>query len=108
MKFFLSPFYFQIIDFTNMLLDVHFPTVILESSMHDLIQSLQERVQEELQVCSDMEQLRGVLDLFHRKELARKAAPVNKARPLDAPHDELGKYRKELKGKFGGEQGVPQ
>ncbi|KAM3579651.1 hypothetical protein VKS41_008103 [Umbelopsis sp. WA50703] len=102
------PEFVHIIDFTNVLLDVHFPTLILESSMHDLVKTLQEKVQEELEVCSDLEQLRGVLDLFHRKEQAREAAPANKARPSDAPHDELSKYRKELKGKFGGEQGVPQ
>ncbi|KAG2172659.1 hypothetical protein INT43_000006 [Umbelopsis isabellina] len=102
------PGFVHIIDFTNVLLDVHFPTLILEESMHDLVKTLQDKVQEELEVCSDLEQLRGVLDLFHRKEQAREAAPANKARPSDAPHDELSKYRKELKGKFGGEQGVPQ
>jgi len=102
------PQFVHIIDFTNVLLDVHFPTLILEPSMHDLVESLRDKVQEELQVCSDMEELRGVLDLFHRKELARKAAPTTKARPFDAPQNELNKYRKELKGKFGGEQGVPQ
>lgn len=76
--------------------------------MHKLVQALRERVQQELQMCSDMEELRGVLDLFYRKDLARKAAPANKTRPADAPQNELSKYRKELKGKFGGEQGVPQ
>ena len=55
-----------------------------------------------------MEELRGVLDLFYRKDLARKAAPAKQTRPSDAPQNELSKYRKELKGKFGGEQGVPQ
>ncbi|KAI9284765.1 hypothetical protein BC943DRAFT_352951 [Umbelopsis sp. AD052] len=37
------PKFVHVIEFANIFLDVHFPTLILESSMHELVQALRER-----------------------------------------------------------------
>ncbi|KAI8360793.1 hypothetical protein BD560DRAFT_355983 [Blakeslea trispora] len=101
----------NIVDFANSLLDVHFPTIILEPALQQIAQSLRELVANEIEVVDDLEQLRNILGAYDRKNkhttakrIERQASAKNNA---DAPMDELTKFRKKNKGKFGGEQGIP-
>ncbi|KAF9972307.1 hypothetical protein BGZ73_004584 [Actinomortierella ambigua] len=70
------PGYSQIIDFTTVLMDVHFPSLILSPHLHETIRYIHRAVQTEVTISQQMEQvLRGPLGLFerkHRDSLRRK------------------------------------
>ncbi|ORE02428.1 hypothetical protein BCV72DRAFT_280763 [Rhizopus microsporus var. microsporus] len=101
----------NIVDFCNSILDVHFPTLILEPSLQSIVHTLRELTSHEIEVIDDLEQLRNILGAYNRKHkharakksLERKARQEN----ADAPYDELTRFRKKKNGKFGGEQGIP-
>ncbi|KAF9428598.1 hypothetical protein BGZ94_001809 [Podila epigama] len=62
------PDYGVIVDFTSLLMDVHFPSLILSPHLHPVMKSIQESIQKEATICSQMEEsLRGCLSLFDRK-----------------------------------------
>lgn len=101
----------SIIDFCNSILDVHFPTLILEPSLQPIVHTLRELISKEIEVVDDLEQLRNILGAYSRKhkharakeQLEKNARHEN----ADAPQDELTRFRKKKNGKFGGEQGIP-
>ncbi|CAO3641709.1 unnamed protein product [Mucor hiemalis] len=100
----------NIVDFANGILDIHFPTLILEPKLQEMAYTLREIVAKEVEVIDDLEQLRNILGAYdrknkhaHAKHIARQS--INTA---EAPVDELTKFRKKHNnGKFGGEQGIP-
>lgn len=65
-------------DMTTLLLDVHFPSLILSPHMHPVLKTIQEAIQREAEASNQLEQsLRGALGLFdrtHHKSMARKKA----------------------------------
>ncbi|KAG0257599.1 hypothetical protein DFQ27_005040 [Actinomortierella ambigua] len=62
------PGYPQIVDFTTVLMDVHFPSLILSPHLHETIRYIHQSVQTEVSISQQMEQvLRGPLGLFERK-----------------------------------------
>ncbi|KAG0760856.1 hypothetical protein G6F57_008100 [Rhizopus arrhizus] len=101
----------NIVDFCNSILDVHFPTLILEPPLQPVVHTLRELISQEIEVIDDLEQLRNILGAYNRKHkharakksLERQANKNN----ADAPQDELTRFRKKKNGKFGGEQGIP-
>ncbi|RCI03738.1 hypothetical protein CU098_008706 [Rhizopus stolonifer] len=99
----------SIVDFVNSILDVHFPTIILEPTLQQMAHSLRELVKNEIQVIDDLEQLRNILGAYDRKNKHTNAKRIERQTKdnADAPVDELTKFRKKNKGKFGGEQGIP-
>ncbi|KAF7723481.1 hypothetical protein EC973_001992 [Apophysomyces ossiformis] len=103
--------YTNMVDFSNCLLDIHFPTIILESSLHETIANLQQLIQAEAAVTANLEQLRGIFGSFERKRKSlREQQELQKEgqESFDAPKDELARHRRHNKGgKFGGEQGIP-
>ncbi|RUS15379.1 hypothetical protein BC937DRAFT_92534, partial [Endogone sp. FLAS-F59071] len=56
-----------ILDYLTLLLDAHFPTLILTPTLHPLLASLSAHVQAELALCDYAEELRGALGLFRRR-----------------------------------------
>ncbi|KAG0262296.1 hypothetical protein BG011_000124 [Mortierella polycephala] len=72
------PGYGLIIEFTTMILDVHFPSLILSPHLHPLLKEIQQSIQRETDVSNQLEQaLRGPLGLFnrkHREMMQRKKA----------------------------------
>ncbi|KAI9019321.1 hypothetical protein CLU79DRAFT_758234 [Phycomyces nitens] len=104
-----TPQHNKTLEIASAILDTHFPTVILESSLYETIQKLTTIVNGEVDLADQLEQLRGVLGPFtrkHKHQAARRADKKNA--PEDEPMDELAKNRKAHKGgRFGGEQGIP-
>ncbi|KAG0209962.1 hypothetical protein BGX28_009833 [Mortierella sp. GBA30] len=69
------PGYGLMIDFTTLIMDVHFPSLILSPHLHPVLKAIQKSVQHETEVANQMEQtLRGPLGLFDRKhrEMVRR------------------------------------
>ncbi|KAF9209458.1 hypothetical protein BGZ49_004303 [Haplosporangium sp. Z 27] len=69
------PGYGLIIDFTTLIMDVHFPLLILSPHLHPVLRTIQTSIQRETQISSQLEQsLRGPLGLFDRKhrEMVRR------------------------------------
>ncbi|KAI8645967.1 hypothetical protein BD408DRAFT_410924 [Parasitella parasitica] len=98
----------NIVDFANSLLDIHFPTLILEPKLQELALKLRGLVASEIEVIDDLEQLKNILGAYDRKNKHATAKRIERqTREQDAPVDELTKFRKKNKGKFGGEQGIP-
>lgn len=65
-------------DMTTLILDVHFPSLILSPHMHPVLKTIQEAIQREAEASNQLEQsLRGALGLFdrtHHKSMALKKA----------------------------------
>ncbi|KAG0179952.1 hypothetical protein DFQ28_002062 [Apophysomyces sp. BC1034] len=103
--------YTNMVDFTNCLLDIHFPTIILESSLHDTVAILRQLIQAEATMTANLEQLRGIFGSFERKRKSLREQHESQKEgqePSDAPKDDLARHRRHNKGgKFGGEQGIP-
>ncbi|KAI1294080.1 hypothetical protein EDD11_008260 [Mortierella claussenii] len=69
------PGYGLIVDFTTMVMDVHFPLLILSPHLHPVLKAIQTSVQRETQISNELEKaLRGPLALFDRKhrEMVRR------------------------------------
>ncbi|KAF9112728.1 hypothetical protein BGX27_002903 [Mortierella sp. AM989] len=69
------PGYGLMIDFMTLIMDVHFPLLILSPHLHPVLKTIQASIQRETQVSSQLEQaLRGPLGLFDRKhrEMVRR------------------------------------
>ncbi|KAI8088451.1 hypothetical protein BDF21DRAFT_358172 [Thamnidium elegans] len=99
----------NIVDFANSILDIFFPTIILEPKLQEVAFTLREIIASEIEVIDDLEQLRNILGAYDRKNKHARAKNMEKQSrsSVDAPVDELTKFRKKNKGKFGGEQGIP-
>ncbi|KAI8970156.1 hypothetical protein BDF20DRAFT_106790 [Mycotypha africana] len=104
----------NIVNFANAILDVQYPTIILEASLQATATTLRQLVASEIEVTDDLEQLRNILGAYDRKNkhlAAKQAIQQAQSREAsvkkDAPMDELTKFRQKHKGKFGGEQGIP-
>ncbi|KAF9968091.1 hypothetical protein BGZ70_006753 [Mortierella alpina] len=62
------PGYGLMIEFTTLLMDVHFPSLILSPHLHPVLKAIQKSIQHETEVSNQLEQtLRGPLGLFDRK-----------------------------------------
>ncbi|KAI8985088.1 hypothetical protein BDB01DRAFT_850148 [Pilobolus umbonatus] len=100
-----------VVDFINAILDIHFTTLILEPGLHNIVSELRALAASQIEETDDLEQLKDILGAYNRKckhNLAKKIlAKEKKAEAQDNPGDELTKFRKKNKGKFGGEQGIP-
>ncbi|KAF9350693.1 hypothetical protein BGX26_011186 [Mortierella sp. AD094] len=69
------PGYGLMIDFMTLIMDVHFPLLILSPHLHPVLKTIQTSIQRETQISSQLEQaLRGPLGLFDRKhrEMVRR------------------------------------
>ncbi|CAO3623493.1 unnamed protein product [Cunninghamella blakesleeana] len=99
----------NIIDFANSLIDIHFPTIILESSLHPLIDELQKSL---LTISDDtvgLEELHCILSPFERNRKLNQKSMLNKLKEKEekknAPVD---KTLAAFSGaKYGGEEGIP-
>lgn len=95
-------------EFTNNILDIHYPSIILEPTLQTIANTLRELTKTEIEVIDDLEQLRNILGAYDRKHKHSKAKRIeNKKKQNDGPMDELTRLRQKNKGKFGGEQGIP-
>ncbi|KAF8939234.1 hypothetical protein EDD21DRAFT_366681 [Dissophora ornata] len=62
------PGYGLMIDFTTLIMDVHFPSLILSPQLHPVLKAIQSSIQREREISDQLEQaLRGPLGLFDRK-----------------------------------------
>ncbi|KAG0317426.1 hypothetical protein BGZ97_005435 [Linnemannia gamsii] len=62
------PGYGLLVDMTTLILDVHFPSLILSPHLHPVLKTIQEAIQREAEASNLLEQnLRGALGLFDRK-----------------------------------------
>ncbi|KAH7053649.1 hypothetical protein BKA57DRAFT_390563 [Linnemannia elongata] len=72
------PGYGLLVDMTTLILDVHFPSLILSPHMHPVLKTIQEAIQREAEASNQLEQsLRGALGLFdrtHHQSMALKKA----------------------------------
>ncbi|CAO3609761.1 unnamed protein product [Cunninghamella echinulata] len=97
----------NIIDFANSLLDIHFPTIILEPSLHSLMDAFHQVSIAITENASQVEEIHNIALLFEKsKKLNRKSQKSReKETKKDAPVD------KSLAGttgnKYGGDEGVP-
>ncbi|KAF9123416.1 hypothetical protein BGW39_008984 [Mortierella sp. 14UC] len=70
------PGYGLLVDMTTLLMDVHFPSLILSPHLHPVLKTIHEAIQREAVASDQLEQgLRGVLGLFdrkHRETMSRK------------------------------------
>ncbi|KFH73488.1 hypothetical protein MVEG_00704 [Podila verticillata NRRL 6337] len=76
------PNYSLMVEFTTVLMDVHFPSLIMSPHLHPLLKAIQGSIQRETEVSNQLEQtLRGPLGLFDRKHKdmirRKKAARLN-------------------------------
>ncbi|GJJ74608.1 hypothetical protein EMPS_06966 [Entomortierella parvispora] len=63
------PGYGLVVDMLTLLLDVHFPALILSPQLHPILKTVQKAIQTEADVINQLEQsLRGPLGLFDRKQ----------------------------------------
>ncbi|CAO3595573.1 unnamed protein product [Absidia cylindrospora] len=95
----------NIIEFTSALLDIHFPTLILEQSLHETISELQVALISLSQNVEDLENLQTVVAPFERIQKLHKKQDVkqssNKSQRKKA--SQLG----HMHARYGGEEGVP-
>ncbi|KAF9584363.1 hypothetical protein BGW38_006727, partial [Lunasporangiospora selenospora] len=62
------PGYGLVIEFTTLVLDVHFPSIILSPHLHGILRTIQSSIKQEAKVSNLVEQtLRGPLSLYARK-----------------------------------------
>ncbi|KAF9902849.1 hypothetical protein EC991_004508 [Linnemannia zychae] len=70
------PGYGLLVDMTTLLMDVHFPSLILSPHLHPVLMTIHEAIQREASASDQLEQgLRGALGLYdrkHRETLSRK------------------------------------
>ncbi|KAG0228218.1 hypothetical protein BGX31_006682 [Mortierella sp. GBA43] len=70
------PGYGMMVDFATLIMDVHFPSLILSPHLHPTLKAIQQSIQRETEIANLLEQaLRGPLGLFdrkHREFLRRK------------------------------------
>ncbi|KAF9954700.1 hypothetical protein BGZ72_004361 [Mortierella alpina] len=69
------PGYGLMVEFTTLLMDVHFPSLILSPHLHPVLKAIQKSIQQETEISNQLEQtLRGPLGLFDRKhrEMVRR------------------------------------
>ncbi|KAG0351814.1 hypothetical protein BC939DRAFT_503973 [Gamsiella multidivaricata] len=69
------PGYGLLVDFTTLIMDVHFPSLILSPQLHPVLKAIQLLIQRETEISNYLEQaLRGPLGLFDRKhkEMVRR------------------------------------
>ncbi|CAO3596888.1 unnamed protein product [Absidia cylindrospora] len=98
----------NIIGFTSNLLDVHFPTIILEPSLHETLVKLQTTLETLSNQVQDLEDLRGTLTPFERtlkiqkKHATKKSGKKNKVSLVDKRPNHLL-----ANPKYGGEEGIP-
>lgn len=81
----------------------------MEPTLQAIANTLRELTKTEIEVIDDLEQLRNILGAYDRKNKHSKAKRIEnkKKQAIDAPVDELTRFRQKNKGKFGGEQGIP-
>lgn len=77
------------VDFTTVLMDVHFPSLIMSPHLHPVLKAIQGSIQRETEVSNQLEQtLRGPLGLFDRKHKdmirRKKAARLNGGVPTSS------------------------
>ncbi|KAL0075841.1 hypothetical protein J3Q64DRAFT_1666935 [Phycomyces blakesleeanus] len=105
-----TPLHNNTLEITSAILDTHFPTVILETSLYETVQKLAAIVKVEVDLADQLEQLRGVLGPFTRKHKHKAARRAEKKDEIEdeSMDDALARSRKAHKGgRFGGEQGIP-
>ncbi|KAI7870003.1 hypothetical protein BDF14DRAFT_1778373 [Spinellus fusiger] len=103
-----TPIHDNTLEISSAILDIHFPTVILETSMHETVKKLSTIVQKEAELAGKLEELRAILGPFTRKHQHQLARWSQNKQHTDAPTDDLSKARRAHKGgRFGGEQGIP-
>ncbi|KAG0287910.1 hypothetical protein BGZ98_004442 [Dissophora globulifera] len=62
------PGYGLMVDFITILMDVHFPSLILSPHLHPILKTIQSSIERETEISNQLEQaLRGPLSLFNRK-----------------------------------------
>ncbi|KAF9325909.1 hypothetical protein BG006_010629 [Podila minutissima] len=92
------PNYSLMVDFTTVLMDVHFPSLIMSPHLHPVLKAIQGSIQKETEVSNQLEQtLRGPLGLFDRKHKdmvrRKKAARLNGSVPAGGLMAEKKKKR---------------
>ncbi|ORZ19823.1 hypothetical protein BCR42DRAFT_481740 [Absidia repens] len=98
----------NIIEFTSNLLDVHFPMIILEPSLHETLVKLQMSLESLSNQVQDLEDLRGTLTPFERtlklqkKHAIKKSGRKNKGSLANKNSNPLL-----ANPKYGSEEGIP-
>ncbi|KAI8329409.1 hypothetical protein BC941DRAFT_384685 [Chlamydoabsidia padenii] len=101
----------NIIDFTSALLDIHYPTIILDQSLHEMLEDLYDVLNSLSTQVEQMEELHGALMPFdraqkiHMKQVAKRHA--DKAERKNAPPGDKKLARLGTHAKYGGEEGIP-
>ncbi|KAF9186784.1 hypothetical protein BGZ51_001757 [Haplosporangium sp. Z 767] len=103
------PGYGLVVEFTTMILDVHFPSLILSPHLHPLLKEIQQSIRRETDVSNQLEQaLRGPLGLFnrkHREMMQRKKATTTVAGAASAAGG--GAADKRRRRRWEGGEGIP-
>ncbi|KAF9144515.1 hypothetical protein BG015_000080 [Linnemannia schmuckeri] len=105
------PGYALLVDMTTLILDVHFPSLILSPHLHPVLKTIQEAIQREAEASNLLEQsLRGALGLFDRKHhesMARKKdTPAAAANAADPSTSHGGPNDKRRRRKWVGGEGI--
>ncbi|KAK3816176.1 MAG: hypothetical protein J3Q66DRAFT_341837 [Benniella sp.] len=104
------PGYGLMVDFTTLIMDVHFPSLILSPHLHPILKAIQSSIQRETHAAHQLEQaLRGPLGLFdrkHREIMRRKEASM--AGPVGSGNSGAGGAGdKRRRRKWEGGEGIP-
>ncbi|KAI8090001.1 uncharacterized protein BX664DRAFT_334432 [Halteromyces radiatus] len=101
----------NIVEFTSTLLDIHYPTIILEPSLHDMVTDLVKASLALTEQVEDLEELSGILAPFERtRKIKTKEATLRaeeKKYQKGAPRVDKKLAPTKLNTKYGGEEGVP-
>ncbi|KAI9258122.1 hypothetical protein BDA99DRAFT_515291 [Phascolomyces articulosus] len=71
-----SDTFFNVIEFTNALLDSHYPVIIMEPTLYEAVNKIQELTLEYTEMADQVDRLRGMLGPFERKQRQNLAQQV--------------------------------
>ncbi|KAI8140412.1 hypothetical protein BJV82DRAFT_671490 [Fennellomyces sp. T-0311] len=79
-----SDTFFNIIEFTNALLDSHYTVIIMEPSMYEAVERLQELTNDYTETVDQVERVRGMVGPFERKQKILAAAAAKELKQQQA------------------------
>ncbi|KAI7852997.1 hypothetical protein BDC45DRAFT_443010 [Circinella umbellata] len=78
-----SETFFNVIEFTNALLDSHYPVIIMEPTLYEAVNKIQELTLEYTEMADQVDRLRGMLGPFERKQRQNIAQQIKEKLALE-------------------------